>query len=79
MSSTLNISYINVDHPAIGRSDVKETGSSRMFNWQARGGGWGGQGARVCVGGGEHALQPSTCMRSRALPACPPTTHAHAP
>ncbi|PRW44355.1 G8 domain-containing [Chlorella sorokiniana] len=33
MSSTQNISLINVDHQAIGRIDVHETGSSRMFNW----------------------------------------------
>ncbi|KAL4433088.1 hypothetical protein ABPG77_006515 [Micractinium sp. CCAP 211/92] len=34
MSSTQNITLLNCDHQAIARVDVKQTGSSRMFNWQ---------------------------------------------
>ncbi|KAI3428632.1 hypothetical protein D9Q98_007455 [Chlorella vulgaris] len=33
MSSTSNITLLNVDHSAIARVDVRQTGSSRMFNW----------------------------------------------
>jgi hypothetical protein len=33
MSSTQNITLLNVDHKAIARVDVRGTGSSRMFNW----------------------------------------------
>ncbi|KAI7839068.1 hypothetical protein COHA_007210 [Chlorella ohadii] len=33
MAVFYNITLINVDHQAIGRIDVHETGSSRMFNW----------------------------------------------
>ena len=44
MSSTKNITYINVDHAAIGRVDIHETGSSRMFNWIGARRGVGGRG-----------------------------------
>jgi hypothetical protein len=68
MSSTRNITYVNVDHAAIGRVDVKQTGSSRMFNWM--GGALGVSGLQLrpwAAAGGGTAQQPVHC--SKLLPA----------